>query len=216
MTAEGGRLTGESCSCPTPPADSIVVVARDGVRRPRKGAGVRIAPMASMDLTRALYAVMFADAPAEKLEHGAGLSRGLQIATAALVADMVGGMQRTLDITVDYAKTRKQFGKPIGASRLSSTSALTCISKPRRPVSRILRGVGAAGAGARRGRGGVHRQDDASDASRAVGNRGIQIHGGMGFTWENDLHLYYRRAKSSRPRSATRHHRERIARLVID
>ena len=51
----------------------------------------------------------------------------------------------------------------------------------------------------------------------AVGNKGIQCHGGMGFTWENDLHLYYRRAKASELAfgDAT-YHRERIARLVID
>ena len=57
----------------------------------------------------------------------------------------------------------------------------------------------------------------ASDASRTVGNRGIQIHGGMGFTWENDLHLYYRRAKASETTfgDAT-FNRERIARQVID
>jgi alkylation response protein AidB-like acyl-CoA dehydrogenase len=56
-----------------------------------------------------------------------------------------------------------------------------------------------------------------SDSARAVGNRGIQIHGGMGFTWESDLHLYYRRAKSSENAfgDAT-FHRERIASLVID
>ena len=57
----------------------------------------------------------------------------------------------------------------------------------------------------------------ASDAARAVGNRGIQVHGGMGFTWESDLHLYYRRAKASETMlgDAT-FHRERLARLVID
>jgi alkylation response protein AidB-like acyl-CoA dehydrogenase len=57
----------------------------------------------------------------------------------------------------------------------------------------------------------------ASDASRTVGNRGIQVHGGMGFTWENDIHLYYRRAKASETMlgDAT-FHRERIAKLVID
>ena len=57
----------------------------------------------------------------------------------------------------------------------------------------------------------------ASDAGRTVGNRGIQIHGGMGFTWENDLHLYYRRAKASETALGdSTFHRERIARLVID
>jgi alkylation response protein AidB-like acyl-CoA dehydrogenase len=57
----------------------------------------------------------------------------------------------------------------------------------------------------------------ASDAARTVGNRGIQVHGGMGFTWENDVHLYYRRAKSSETAFGdSTFHRERIARLVID
>jgi alkylation response protein AidB-like acyl-CoA dehydrogenase len=57
----------------------------------------------------------------------------------------------------------------------------------------------------------------ASDASRNVGNHGIQVHGGMGFTWENDIHLYYRRAKASETMLGdAAFHRERIARLVID
>jgi len=57
----------------------------------------------------------------------------------------------------------------------------------------------------------------ASEAYREVGNRGIQVHGGMGFTWENDIHLYYRRAKASEIAfgDAT-FHRERIARTVVD
>jgi len=57
----------------------------------------------------------------------------------------------------------------------------------------------------------------ASDASRTVGNRGIQVHGGMGFTWENDLHLYYRRAKASEIAFGdSTFHRERLAHLVIE
>jgi alkylation response protein AidB-like acyl-CoA dehydrogenase len=57
----------------------------------------------------------------------------------------------------------------------------------------------------------------ASDAYRNVGNRGIQVHGGMGFTWENDIHLYYRRAKASETMLGDAiFHRERIAKLVID
>ena len=57
----------------------------------------------------------------------------------------------------------------------------------------------------------------AGDASRNVGNRGIQIHGGMGFTWKNDVHLYYRRFKSNETAFGDpAFHRERIARLVVD
>jgi len=57
----------------------------------------------------------------------------------------------------------------------------------------------------------------ASDAYREVGNRAIQVHGGMGFTWENDVHLFYRRAKASELALGDgAFHRERIAKLVVD
>src|SRR5215510_16539751 len=115
LTAKNGRLSGEKLFVPDAGvADTIVVVARDGVYVVEANApGVSITPMAGMDLTRKLYAVSLTDVAAERLDAFAGLDRALDIATTALVAEMVGGMQRTLDVTVDYAKTRKQFGKPI-------------------------------------------------------------------------------------------------------
>ena len=220
MAAVRGRLTGEKLFVPDAAvADWVVVVARDGAHVvDAKAPGVAIAPMLGMDLTRKLYAVTFVDAPTEKLEHGDGLSRGLQVATAALVAETVGGMQRTLDLTVDYAKTRKQFGKPIGTFQAVQHQCADMYLETESARSAAYYAAWAL----------QERAPDAavavsiakmyaSDASRLVGNRGIQIHGGMGFTWENDLHMYYRRAKSSETTlgDAT-FHRERIARLVID
>jgi alkylation response protein AidB-like acyl-CoA dehydrogenase len=219
IAAESSRLTGEKLFVPDAAvADLIVVVARDGAYVvDAKATGVRVAPMAGMDLTRKLYAVTFTDAPAEKLENASGLSRGLQVATAALVAEMVGGMQRTLDITVDYAKTRKQFGKAIGGFQAVQHMCADMYLETESARSAAYYAAWAL----------QERAPDAaeavsiaklyaSDACRAVGNRGIQIHGGMGFTWENDLHLYYRRAKASETTlgDAT-FHRERLARLVI-
>jgi alkylation response protein AidB-like acyl-CoA dehydrogenase len=219
MTAAGGRLSGEKLFVPDAAvADSIVVVARDGVYIvDRKAQGVAVAAMSGMDLTRKLYTVSFQNVAAEKLAHPEGLARALSLATTALVAEMTGGMQRTLDITVDYAKTRKQFGKPIGqfqavqhqcadmyleteSSRSAAYYAAWALQE-RTPDAEVAVSIA---------------KTYASDASRTVGNRGIQIHGGMGFTWENDLHLYYRRAKASETTlgDAT-FHRERIARLVI-
>jgi alkylation response protein AidB-like acyl-CoA dehydrogenase len=142
----------------------------------------------------------------------------LDIATAALAAELVGGMQRVLDLSVEYAKARKQFGKPIGQfqavqhqladSYLETESARSAAYyaawalEERRPDSATAVSIAKM---------------YASDAARNAGNRGIQVHGGMGFTWENDIHLYYRRFKASETTfgDAT-YHRERIARLVID
>ena len=220
LTAINGRLQGEKLFVPDAAvADCILVIARNGVFLvDSKAPGIRVAPMHGMDLTRKLYSVQFDDTPAEKLGENTGVARPRAIATAALAAEMVGGMQRTLDITVEYAKTRKQFGKPIGIFQAVQHQCADMYLETESARSAVYYAAWAL----------EHHAPDAaaavsiaklyaSDASRTVGNRGIQVHGGMGFTWENDLHLYYRRAKASETMfgDAT-FHRERLARLTID
>src|SRR5580658_1787709 len=111
MAGANGKLTGEKLFVTDAMvADFLVVVARDGVFVvDAKAAGIEIQPMEAMDLTRKVYAVRFNSTPGERLGNTANLSRALDVAATALVAEMVGGMQRTLDITVEYAKMRKQF-----------------------------------------------------------------------------------------------------------
>jgi alkylation response protein AidB-like acyl-CoA dehydrogenase len=220
ISAASGKLSGEKLFVTDAAvADFIIVVARNGVYISDTDThGIHVSPMSGMDLTRKLYAVRFENTPVEKLGEVASLTAPFDVATTALAAEMVGGMQRTLDITVEYAKTRKQFGKPIGIFQAvqhqcadmyleteSSRSAAYYaawtleVSAPDAPAAVSIAKMYS------------------SDAARNVGNRGIQIHGGMGFTWENDLHLYYRRAKASETMlgDAT-FHRERLARLAID
>ena len=191
----------------------------------RGAQGVAISPMSSIDLTRKVYEVRFQGvrvAPDAMLASGQSavqaLGRARSMATAGLVAEMTGGMQRLLDLTVEYAKTRKQFGRPIGqfqavqhqcadmlvyteSSRSAAYYAAYAIQEgiPQAPLA-----VSVAKA-------------YASEAYRETGNRAIQVHGGMGFTWENDAHLYYRRAKVSEQMfgDAT-FHREAIAKIVVD
>jgi alkylation response protein AidB-like acyl-CoA dehydrogenase len=171
-----------------------------------------------MDLTRKLYVAEFSNTPADELGSSANLARAFDIATAALAAELVGGMQRTLDVTIEYAKTRKQFGKPIGMFQAVQHQCADMYLETESSRSAVYYAGWAL----------EENSSDAatavsiakmycSDAARTVGNRGIQIHGGMGFTWENDLHLYYRRAKASETAfgDAT-FHRERIASMVID
>jgi alkylation response protein AidB-like acyl-CoA dehydrogenase len=171
-----------------------------------------------MDMTRPQYSVRLTDVPAEKLGNSVGLARGLEIATAAIVAEMVGGMQRTLELTVEYAKTRKQFGKPIGIFQAVQHQCADMYLETESARSAAYYAAWALEENAPDASPAVSiAKLYASDAGRTVGNRGIQVHGGMGFTWENDVHLYYRRAKASETMlgDAT-FHRERLARLVID
>jgi len=219
ITAVNGKLSGEKRFVPDAAvADWILVLARNGVFLvDAKSPSVKILPMSSMDLTRKLYAVRFDGAPTEKLGDLAGLRTAIDVATTATVAEMVGGMQRTLDMAVEYAKTRKQFGKTIGWFQavqhqcadmyLETESSRSAAYYAAWALQENVADASAAVSIAK-----IY----ASDASRTVGNRGIQIHGGMGFTWESDLHLYYRRAKASETAFGdSTFHRERLARVVI-
>ena len=146
------------------------------------------------------------------------LAKGFDVATTALVCELVGGMQRTLDITVEYAKMRKQFGKPIGMFQAVQHQCADMYLETESSRSAAYYAAWALEENAPDASVSVSiAKMYASDAARNVGNRGIQVHGGMGFTWENDVHLYYRRAKFSETAFGdSTFHRERIARLVID
>jgi alkylation response protein AidB-like acyl-CoA dehydrogenase len=209
-------------------ADYLVVVAKlDGELAvlvvPAKAAGLRITPMSSIDLTRKSYQVDFDGVEASDLLARGGaamqaLDRTRGIATVGLVAEMVGGMQRLLEITVEYAKTRKQFGRPIGQFQAVQHQCADMLVMTESSRSAAYYAAYAIEEGIPEARVAVSvAKMYASDAYRKVGNRAIQVHGGMGFTWENDCHLYYRRAKVSELMfgDAT-FHREQIAKLVID
>jgi len=220
MTSANGELTGEKLFVPDAKvANFMIVAAQDGVFVvDAKARGIDVEPMDAMDPTRKVYSVRFNHTPAEKLGNAGGLARSLDIAAAALVAEMVGGMQRTLDITVEYAKMRKQFGKPIGMFQAVQHQCADMYVETESARSAVYYAAWALEENVPDAAVAVSiAKMYASDAGRTVGNRGIQVHGGMGFTWENDLHLYYRRAKASETTLGDSvWHRERIARLVID
>jgi alkylation response protein AidB-like acyl-CoA dehydrogenase len=220
LSVSNGKLTGEKLFVPDAAiADFLVVVARNGVFvADSKARGVKITPMSAMDLTRKLHAVEFSNTPVEGIGAARDLPRALDVATAALAAELVGGMQRTLEITLEYAKTRKQFGKPIGMFQAVQHQCADMYLETESARSAVYYAGWALEENSPDAANAVSiAKMYASDAGRTVGNRGIQIHGGMGFTWENDLHLYYRRAKASETAfgDAT-FHRERIASMVID
>jgi alkylation response protein AidB-like acyl-CoA dehydrogenase len=211
-------------------ADFLICVARlNGELAlfliPAKANGLRITALPAMDSTRELYEVAFEGVSvarenllAEGKPARAALDYVLNVATVGLVAEMTGGMQRLLEMTVEYAKTRKQFGRPIGQFQAVQHLCADMLVYTESSRSAAYFAAWAIQEGVPEAQLAVSvAKAYASDAYREVGNRAIQVHGGMGFTWENDAHLFYRRAKASELAFGDAiYHRERIARLVID
>jgi alkylation response protein AidB-like acyl-CoA dehydrogenase len=191
----------------------------------RKTTGITIKPMPALDATRLLCAVEFNDVTVNaedvidnKDKARAALEYALDVATLAVAAEMVGGMQLLLEASVEYAKTRKQFGKPIGQFQavqhhcanmlLMSESARSAVYYAAWLMGNDLKQASLAVSMAK-----VY----ASDSYREVGNLAVQVHGGIGFTWDENIHFYYKRAKASEIIFGdANYHRERIARLLVD
>jgi len=208
LSLKNGVLNGQKLFVPDADVASFLVcVALQGselalVVADRHAAGVTLQAQPAMDTTRKLYAVNFSDVAADVLATGEAarrsLDRALDVATVALAAEMTGGMQRMLDLTVAYAKTRKQFGKPIGQFQAVQHMCADMLIMLEGARSATYYAAWTLQENAADARVAVSvAKAYASDAYREAGNRAIQVHGGMGFNWENDVHLYYRRAKAS-------------------
>jgi alkylation response protein AidB-like acyl-CoA dehydrogenase len=215
-------------------ADVLVVVARtsegaraeDGVSLflvPGSASGLEVKLLPTMDETRKLCEVTLRDVrvPADALlgarDGGwAPLARVAERATVALCAEMCGGAQRVLEMTTEYAKIRVAFGKPIGAFQGVKHRAADMLVDVENAKSltyyaawAVDENVPEAALAASMAKAYV------TDAYRKVAGAGIQLHGGIGFTWEHDLHLYFKRAKSSEfTFGDSTYHRERVAQLI--
>jgi alkylation response protein AidB-like acyl-CoA dehydrogenase len=195
-------------------ADYVLVAARsggigeDGITLfvlDAKRAGIAATPLKTMDQTRKLTELKLsgvkagADDIVGKVAEGwKTLAEVLDRGKVMLAAEMMGGAQKVLDMTVDYAKVRVQFGRPLGSFQAvqhkcanmmvdieGAKSAVYYASwavSNDRPEAALAASVAKAAA---------------SDAYRRVSAEGIQLHGGIGFTWDHDLHLYFKRAKSA-------------------
>jgi alkylation response protein AidB-like acyl-CoA dehydrogenase len=214
-------------------ADWLVVAARregtageEGVSLfavPSGTPGLERRALPTMDPTRRLAEVVLRDArvPASALlgaegEGGAPLGEALDRAAVALAAEQVGGAQRCLDLAVAYAKEREQFGRPIGSfqaiqhkcadmmvaveSARSASYYAACVADDGGPELPVAASLAKA---------------FCSDAYFRCAAECLQIHGGVGFTWEYDVHLYFKRARSTEVflgDPAT--HRERVAQRI--
>jgi alkylation response protein AidB-like acyl-CoA dehydrogenase len=211
-------------------ADLVICVARLGdslalLPLERGAAGLELMPMPSMDGTRKLYQLTLNDVAVSQSEvlgadgDAAGaLQRAIETATVALCAEMVGGMQWVLDTSVEFAKTRQQFGRPIGAFQAVQHQCADMLLMTESARSAAYYAAWALNEQAPGASEAVSiAKAYCSDAGREVGNRGVQVHGGIGFTWEHDLHLYYKRSKAAEVMFGdASFHRERIARAIVD
>ena len=188
-------------------ADLLLVVARVandiGVFAVEGNApGVTRAKLESLDRTRDLASVVLAEAPAIRVgparDATAWLSAVNDVALAALAAETIGGAARCLELAVEYAKLREQFGRPIGsfqAIKHKCANLLVEIESGRSAAYHASAAVAEPGPDASIAA--ALAKAFCSQAFTHAAKECIQIHGGIGYTWEHDAHLYLRRAKSS-------------------
>ncbi len=193
-------------------ADLLVVLARTPgtsgshglslFTLPGDAPGVSRTALKALDPTRKLARVDFDKAPAQllgELENaGATMARVLDLAAVALASESVGGAQKMLDSALEYAQMRMQFGRPIGSFQAIKHKCADMLLEVELAKSTVYYAAAAA----------ADKASDlpavaaltkacASDTYMKAAQECIQIHGGIGFTWENDTHLYFKRAKSS-------------------
>ena len=164
--------------------------------------GLTRTSLSTMDQTRKQAELVFADTPATLIgtdgSAAAGLTKTLQLAAVALAAEQVGGAQRCLENAVAYAKERIQFGRPIGSFQAIKHKCADILLEVESAKSAAYYAGWAA----------AEDNDElpivaslaksyCSDAYFHAAGENIQIHGGIGFTWEHHAHLYFKRAKSS-------------------
>ncbi len=207
-------------------ADLLVVVARrpdstgaDGLSFftvAGNAPGIERLLLKSADLTRKLAKLTFANVEATLLgEEGSAaepLRETLDIAAICLANEMVGGAERLFEDAVAYAKMRVQFGRPIASFQSLKHKAAEMLME----VELAKSGAYYAAAAADEGDEDVSAlaslaKATAADTYMQTAIHAVQIHGGIGFTWENDTHLWYKRAKSSEVfLGGSDYHRERL------
>lgn len=184
--------------------------------------GPVVQPITSLDLTRPLASVEFSATPAQLIGHGAAalnaVATGLGLGAAMLAAEQVGVAQWSLETTVSYLKERHQFGRPIGS-----------FQSLKHRIAHVWRRVGLARAAALAAADAVVSETDPDEIARLVAvaasycsetavfaaEEMVQLHGGIGMTWEHPAHLYLARAKADELiLGAPDQHRSRLAELV--
>ncbi len=202
-------------------ADFFLVATSDGRRHiVESGAsGVTVIPEESIDPTRRLSSVRFEGVGPEATLPGAG-EEYIPVflrACVALAAESTGLAQRALEMSVAYAKDRQQFGRPIGAYQAVSHRCAQMLLETENSRSAVYGAAWAADAEPESlPLAAAMAKAYASDAGWRVPDAAIQVHGGIGFTWEHDLHFFLKRGRANAASLGdARWHRERVADVVL-
>jgi acyl-CoA dehydrogenase len=219
IRADGDRLSGRSGYVVDADSDLIFTTARtpDGpavFAVERHGDGVEVTPLITLDQTRKQARVDFTGARGMRLDTAAGsVDRAYATSCALLACELVGVAARCLDMTVEYARERVQFGRPIGSFQAIKQKLADLLIQVESARSAATAAVDAVAADS----------PDlcwtaslakayCSEAAMHASEETIQIHGGIGFTWEHDAHLYFKRARSGEELLGTaREHYDRVA-----
>jgi alkylation response protein AidB-like acyl-CoA dehydrogenase len=184
--------------------------------------GLTRRPLQTLDMTRKQAELTFGSTPA-RLIGAAGeaepmVAQALLGGVIALCAEQAGGAQRCLDMSVEYAKLRVQFGRPIGSFQAIKHKCADMLLEVESAKSAAYYAAwAAADSSADLPLAASIAKAYCSEAYSHAAAENIQIHGGIGFTWEHDAHLYYRRARSAEVMfGSPAHHREVAATHLID
>jgi alkylation response protein AidB-like acyl-CoA dehydrogenase len=228
VTADGDALSGKVTQVVDGGiADVLLVAARgsDGIvlyAVDTAAAGVERTPLATLDLTRSEADITLSGAQATLIagpdEAARVLDHALQVGAALLAVEQVGAAQYLLDLSVEYAKSRLQFGRPIGSFQAVKHRLADLLVDVEHARSTAYHAIWALTDGS----------DDpalatsiaqavCSAALSHVATDTIQVHGGIGFTWEHQAHLYYKRAATDAALlGSAEQHRDRVAAMVLD
>jgi alkylation response protein AidB-like acyl-CoA dehydrogenase len=227
---QGSRwlVTGQKKFVPDGASASLILVAAQAPAGPSLFAvdgaapGLARRPLRTLDMTRKQAVIDFDEVPA-RLVGAAGaaaviVDHAVRLGSIMLAAEQVGGAQRCLDMSVDYAKLRYQFGRPIGSFQAIKHKCADMLLEVESARSAAYYAAWAAADGASDlPLAASLAKACCSEAYVNAAAENIQIHGGIGFTWEHDAHLYYRRAQSAEAMLGTpAEHRDLAAGYLID
>jgi alkylation response protein AidB-like acyl-CoA dehydrogenase len=196
-------------------AQLLVLVEEDGNGLVLSAGEADVTPLEAIDPTRSAARVAIADGAGDDLGDAcAGVGRAL----VSVSSELVGVCERALDMTVAYVKERKQFGVPVGAFQAVSHRCAQMLLETEKARSTAAFAAWTADADPERlAEAAAMAKASASDAGREVTASAIQAHGGIGFTWEADVHWLYKRAQLDAVLlGGAKRHRAQLAAILAD